>query len=112
VFSCELAKLGQEDAQFLNVVQHSLFPMEVGIVQSLYEMYREAGTANDPQWFSDAYWTKRVKGALHHLGSTDGYLVYPEHDAKADSFSSQWMFDLVWVNAKADAGVFGRGQEV
>ena len=79
-------------------LEQRLFPIEVEIMRKLYEFCPEAYHENaHEKWSSNLHWPQYIKTLLSDLGSSHGYLVYPEREG--DSFSGEWMFDLVWVDA-------------
>jgi len=78
-----------------------LFPIEMAITEQLYSLCVEGCSPNaDQKWQRNTYWTRRVKECLKELGEKQGLLVFPE--LKTGKFEGQWLFDLVWVDAKPD----------
>ena len=78
-----------------------LFPIEVEIAERLYSFCPEGYSPNaDKKWASSTYWTQRVKETLKQLGEEEGLLVFPK--LEMGKFKGQWLFDLVWVDAKQD----------
>ena len=76
--------------------QH-LFPIEQDIVVRLHKLGVTAFREN----YSDGRWTSEVKSALLELGQQEGFLTYPR--ANETRFEYEWLFDIVWLEAKQDA---------
>lgn len=97
MFKREFAKQKWPSLELHPELAEGLFPLEIKIVGELarccvkgfakFEKLRE--------------WTRDVKKRLHDLGQEQGFLVYPELVDKR--FKHQWLFDLVWVEAKYDS---------
>jgi hypothetical protein len=102
MFTIELRVIIDEFEAHRPTIQKSLFPVEFEVVKSLYSFCPEAyRNINAPEWSSSKAWTKAIKEQLYELGQRKGYLVFPEKSA--DGFEGEWLLDLVWADAKADA---------
>jgi hypothetical protein len=78
-----------------------LFPLEIEIVERLYDIYSEGyAEQSGDKWNHPEHWTHIIKDKLFELGRSHGYLVYPI--AEQGSYKHEWMFDLVWVDAKLE----------
>jgi|GEM_PF-5819255 hypothetical protein len=94
---CKDQKSREELRATLNT---GLFPVEVEIVERLaplcahyrYKRYKR--------------YTKAVKEELRALGRSKGYLVYPEKVGESGELKYQWLFDLVWLEAKCEKDDF------
>lgn len=73
-----------------------LFPIERDVVRQLYEV----GVQAYANRLSDGQWTREIKLCLLKLGQAQGFLTYPR--LKEIGFEYEWMFDVVWLEAKAD----------
>jgi len=106
MFSCKLGVLGDELATHAEELSTALFPIEHEISKKLYMICLQGyGSDASADWKSDGYWTQTTKKALSDMGTQRGYLVYPQEEK--GGFHGQWLFDLVWVDARRDeAGHF------
>ena len=73
----------------------NLFPLERDIIRKLYTL---GVTAYDKE-YSRSQWTTAIKECLLELGGNQGFLTFPRSDH--GKFSGEWMFDVVWVDARA-----------
>lgn len=76
--------------------QH-LFPIERDIVERLHKL----GITAFREEYRDSRWTVEVKRALLELGQREGFLTWPR--ANESRFEYEWLFDIVWLEAKHDA---------
>lgn len=101
MFTIEIKVTVDEFELHRPAIQQALFPVELEVVKALYSFCPEAyQNINLPKWNSTKPWTTAIKEQLHDLGQAKGYLVFPEKTDKG--FEGEWLFDLVWIDAKPD----------
>lgn len=77
-------------------LRRHLYPIEQDIVIQLHKLGVTAYRDN----YADGQWTTEVKSILLALGQREGFLTYPR--ATEGRFESEWLFDIVWLEAKYD----------
>ncbi|MEE8186736.1 MAG: hypothetical protein V3T99_03625 [Nitrososphaerales archaeon] len=92
-------ELATHERQF----KSTLFPVEWEIAEKLFfvavDGFRAFEANKSSEWRSKRHWTNMVKRCLTEIGRDNGYLIYPQE--KGNRFVGQWLFDLVWIDAKA-----------
>lgn len=101
MYSCALDPRKNEIESVRDDLSVSLFPIELLIVEKLYDICLNGfNSRSEGNWNSDTYWTAQVKEQLSNIGTDLGFLVYPIKDKATGKFKEEWLFDLVWVDAR------------
>lgn len=85
-------------------IQDNLFPIELEIVEKLFDEVAVEGFKDKEErsieWETRGAWTYMIIKCLRNVGNHEGFLVFPKPKKEDIGFEGEWLFDLVWIDAK------------